>query len=149
MCKHWGSFLSHCICMPLSASSSYHTCSLPSTMSLSLLLLALFCTCMLLASLHIKSFAPAAFVSTPTLIVLITHLLVKMMAGTELAPRVFITMMRNPVQAAQALICSTIRQLPLLPWLGEWLNTLATRMANLQCLNGQTHKEVFMIGGLL
>jgi hypothetical protein len=118
-------------------------------MSLSLLLLALFCACVLLASLHIKSFAPATLVSVPTLIILVTHLLIKMMAGAELAPCVFVTMMRNPVRAAKALVSSTIRQLPLPPWLGEWLNTLATRMADLQCINGQTHEEVFAIGGLL
>jgi hypothetical protein len=57
--------------------------------------------------------------------------------------------MQNPVRAAQALVSATIRQLPLPPWLGEWLNTLATRMADLQRINGQMHEEVFAIGGLL
>jgi methyl-accepting chemotaxis protein len=135
--------------MPLSASLSCPTCSPPSTMSLSLLLLALFCACALLASLHVKSFTPTTFVSAPVLIVLIVHLLTKMTTGIEAAPRVFTNMMQNPVRAVQALVSATICQLPLPPWLGEWLNTLATRMADLQRINGQTHEEVFAIGGLL
>jgi hypothetical protein len=118
-------------------------------MSLSLLLLALFCACALLASLRIKSFAPAAFVSAPILVVLIVHLLAKMTTGIEAAPQIFTNMMRNPVRAAQALVSTTICQLLLPPWLGEWLNTLATRMVDLQRINGQTHEEVFAIGGLL
>jgi hypothetical protein len=104
---------------------------------------------MLLTSLHVKSFAPAAFISTPTLIILVTHLLIKMTAGAELTPHIFTTMMQSPVQATQALISSTICQLLLPPWLGEWLNTLATQMADLQCINGETHEEVITIRGLL
>jgi hypothetical protein len=118
-------------------------------MSLLLLLLTLFCACVLLAALNVPSLAPAALVSSPVLIALITHLLVRTTTGAEHAAHVFATMVNHPVRAAQALICATIRQLPLPPWLADWLTTLATRMAELQRIGHRTHDEVVTLGALL
>ena len=118
-------------------------------MSLTLLLLALFCACALLAALVVPPLAPSAAVSAPALVVLISHLLARMATGTEHAPLVFATMLRHPVRAAQALINATIRQLPLPPWLGDWLSTLGNRLAELHRTARQTNEEVFALGALL
>ena len=134
---------------PLSVSSYYLIYSPPSTMSSLLWLLTLFCTCVLIASLTNWSLAPATLVSTPVLIVLITHLLTQMVAGTEHAPTVFLSMLHHPGWAAWALINTTIQQLPLPPWLREWLTSLAQCITNIHWLSSQTHKEVFALGGIL
>jgi hypothetical protein len=77
-------------------------------------------------------------------IALAAHLVLRLHAA-----HVFATMVNHPVRAAQALICATIRQLPLPPWLADWLTTLATRMAELQCIGRRTHDEVVVLGALL
>jgi hypothetical protein len=103
---------------------------------------------MLLAALNVQSLAPSAAISTPALIILISHL-TRMMTGTEYAAHVFTNMIRHPVHVVQALINATICQLPLPPWLADWLTTLATHMAELQCISHQTNDEVFALGALL
>ena len=72
-----------------------------------------------------------------------------MMTGTEHAALVFTTMIRHLVHATQALINATICQLPLPPWLADWLSTLATRLAELHRTARQTNEEVFALGALL
>jgi hypothetical protein len=66
-------------------------------LSLSLLLLTLFCACALLTALNVPSLAPATLVSSPILIALITHLLVRTTTGAEHAAHVFTTMVNHPV----------------------------------------------------
>jgi signal transduction histidine kinase len=111
--------------MPLSCSFSFHTFSLPSTMSLLLLLLILFCTSALTVSLVTKQLAPTALITAPALLVATIHLLLRATTGVDAASRLLTLMLRHPARAIQMFIQTIIRRLPLPTWLAEWLNNLS------------------------
>jgi hypothetical protein len=118
--------------MPSSCSSSFHTFSLPSTMSLLLLLLILFCTSALAASLIAKQLAPIALITAPTLLIATIHLLHKATTGTDAPSRLLTLMLQHPARAIQIFVQTVIRRLPLPTWLGEWLNSLSITVTEIR-----------------
>jgi hypothetical protein len=111
--------------MPLSCSSSFHTFSLPSTMSLPLLLLILFCASALATSLVAKQLTPITLITAPALLIATIHLLRKAMTGTDAPSRLLTLMLQHPTRAIQIFVQTVIHRLPLPTWLGEWLNNLS------------------------
>jgi hypothetical protein len=118
--------------MPLSCSSSFHTFSLPSTMSLPLLLLIFFCTSALAASLIAKQLALITLITAPTLLITTIHLLRKATTGTDAPSRLLTLMLRHPAHAIQIFVQTIIRRLPLPTWLGEWLNNLSIAVTEIR-----------------
>jgi hypothetical protein len=94
-------------------------------MSLLLLLLILFCASTLATSLVTKQLAPAALITTPTLLVATIHLLLRATTGVDAASRLLTLMLRHPARTIQMFVQTVIRRLPLPTWLGEWLNNLS------------------------